>query len=92
MYKLISGELDEFLIANKVNFKAIGNMEGITPDFKQYLTDKENNTKCDTERYLIFAINYGGRDEILRGIQKLSTQNVDLSTVTEEQVSDALDL
>jgi undecaprenyl pyrophosphate synthase len=51
--------LDEFLIANKVNFRAIGDLEGITPDFKQYLLDKEAKTRCDSDRYCIFGVNYG---------------------------------
>jgi len=92
MYKLIGAELDDFLIANKVNFRVIGDMEGITPDFKAYLLDKEAKTACDSQRYCIFGINYGGRDEIIRGIQKLATQDIDFHQITEDQISTALDL
>lgn len=92
MYKLIDSELDDFLMANKVNFKTVGNMDGITDDFKEYLTAKEQRTKCDTDRYLIFALNYGGRDEIIRGLKKLQSQNADFSQITEEKVSEALEL
>ena len=92
MYKLFGSELDNFLIANKVNFKAIGDLDGITPDFKQYLLDKEAMTKCDSDRYCIFGVNYGGRNEILRGIQKLADQNTDFHTITEDQLSGALEL
>ena len=92
MYKLIDSELDDFLIANKVNFKTIGDLSAITDDFKEYLTTKEQRTKCDSDRYLIFAINYGGRDEIIRGIKKLNAQNIDFGQITEDQISNALDL
>lgn len=92
MYKLLWDELDEFLIANKINFMAIGDLEGITPDFKQYLLDKEAKTRCDSDRYCIFGVNYGWRDEIIRGIQKLAHQNTDFQHITEDQLSTVLDL
>lgn len=92
MYKMVGEELDDFLIANKINFKAIGDLDGITSDFKTYLLDKEARTKCESDRYCIFGINYGGRDEIIRGIQKLANKNTDFQHITENDISNALDL
>ena len=92
MHKLIDGELDAFLIANKVNFKAIGNLDWITEWFRKYLREKTERTKCDSERTLVFAINYGGRDEILRGIKKLDQQKYNFSDIKEEDLSKSLDL
>ncbi|NOZ45088.1 MAG: hypothetical protein GXP45_08360 [bacterium] len=66
MYQIIDEHLDGFLIENKINFKRIGNPEHITQDFKEYLNAKTQRTKCNSNRYFVFAINYGGRDEILR--------------------------
>lgn len=92
MYKIIGSELDDFLIANKVNFRTIGDLNGITDGFKEYLREKEAKCRCDSDRYCVFALNYGGRDEIIRGIQKLAEQNTDFHHVTEDQISGALDL
>jgi len=92
MYKLVEEDLDDFLMENKVNFKAIGDFDGITDDFKEYLLAKEARTKCDSDRYFVFAINYGGRDEIIRGIKTLAQEGADLATITEETLSNALDL
>lgn len=92
MYKLVDDELDNFLIANKVNFKAIGDLDGLTDDFKQYLLDKEQKTKCDSDRCVIFAINYGGRDEIIRGIRKLNEQKYNFQNINETDLSKVLDL
>lgn len=92
MYKLIDEDLDTILLENKVNFKRIGNPAGITEDFKKYLEDKEAKTKCDSDRYFVFALNYGGRDEIIRGIHTLAAQWVDLTQVSETQLSQALEL
>lgn len=92
MYKIIDDDLDEFLIANKVNFKVIGDLEGITSDFKDYLLAKQQRTKNDSDRYFVFGINYGGRDEIIRGIKKLNEEKTDFTHITEEDLSNALDL
>lgn len=58
MYKLIDEDLDNILLKNKVNFKWIGNPDGITPDFKAYLDEKTKKCACDSDKYFIFAINY----------------------------------
>ena len=92
MYKLVDEDLDEILMTNKVNFKWIGNPQGITQDFREYLDAKTVKCQCDSDKYFIFAINYWGRDEIVRGIQKIATQWVDLKTITEEQISQSLEL
>ena len=74
MYKLVDEDLDNILLENHVNFKWIGNPDGITEDFKAYLLEKESKTKCESNKYFVFALNYGGRDEIIRGIQTLANQ------------------
>jgi undecaprenyl diphosphate synthase len=92
MHKLVDEYLDNFLIANKINFKVIWDLNGITDEFRQYLLDKEKKTRCDTDKYFVFAINYWGRDEIIRGIKRLNTRNIDFATITEDELSKALDL
>ena len=67
-------------------------MNGISEGFKQYLQEEQEKTKCDSDKYFVFGVNYGGRDEIVRGIQKLAEQQTDLNHVTEEQITEALDL
>ena len=92
MYKVIGSELNDFLIANKINFKVIGDMNGITEGFKQYLAEEQEKTKCDSDKYFVFGVNYGWRNEIMRWIQKLAEQHTDLSHVTEDQITQALEL
>lgn len=92
MYTLVDEDLDKILIENKVNFKRIGNPDGITQDFRAYLESKAIKCQCDSDKYFIFAINYGGRDEIIRGIQKLATQGIDLQNIDEETLSQSLEL
>ncbi len=92
MYKIVDEDLDEFMKEHKINFKVIGNLKGITDDFREYLLAKQQRNTYNTDRYFVFAINYGGRDEIIRGIQKLAETKKDLTTLTEEEISNSLDL
>lgn len=92
MYKIVEEDLDGFLKEHKVNFKPIGDLDGITDDFREYLLHKQEKNTYDTDRYFIFAINYGGRDEIVRGVRKLAEEKKDLTQITEEDISTSLDL
>ena len=92
MYKIVEEDLDEFMHEHKINFKVIGNLDGITDDFRDYLLAKQERNTYDTDRYFVFAINYGGRDEIIRGIKKLAEEKRDLTILTEEDISNSLDL
>ena len=53
---------------------------------------KQKRNTYDTDRHFVFAINYGGRDEIVRGIRKLAQEKKDLTIVTEEDITKSLDL
>jgi len=92
MYKIVEEDLDEFMKEHKVNFKVIGDLYGITDDFREYLVAKQQRNTYDSDRYFVFGINYGGRDEIVRGIKKLAEEKKDLTTITEEDISTSLDL
>ncbi|MEI7563676.1 MAG: polyprenyl diphosphate synthase [bacterium] len=92
MYKLVEEDLDGFLHDQQINFKPIGNFDGITQDFKEYLLAKQQRNTYPTDKYFVFAINYGGRDEIVRGIQTLAKQGIDMQQISEQQLSQVLDL
>ena len=51
----------------------------------------KNDTKDFTGTTVLLAINYGGKDEIIRGIKKLAAQKKDFSSITEQDLSLALD-
>jgi len=92
MYKLVDDDLDQILIENKVNFKWIGNPDGISSDFKQYLDQKVEKCKCTSDKYFIFAVNYGWRDEIVRAVQTLAKQGIDMQRIDEQTLSQTMDL
>lgn len=92
MYKIVEEDLDEFMKEHQINFKVIGNLWGITDDFRAYLLAKQERNTYNTDRYFVFAINYWWRDEILRGIKKLAQEKSDFNQITEDQLSKSLDL
>ena len=92
MYKIVEEDLDIFMKEHHINFKAIGDLSGITDDFREYLLAKQERNTYDSDRYFVFAINYGGRDEIVRGVRKLAQEGKDLTQINEEDISTALDL
>jgi len=92
MYKIVDEDLDDYLQANKINFKRIGNPKGISEGFKDYLIQKTKRCACDSDRYFVFALNYGGRDEIVRGVQALAKSGKDIHTITEKDISESLEL
>ena len=90
LYKICGEALDEVLTKYKVNFKWIWNPAWISSDFLDYLTKKTIEFNFpDSPKTMIFAINYSGRDEILRGVQTAIKMGKE---ITEEALSQHMDL
>ncbi len=53
-----------------VRIKVIGDISKFSQDIKESLIAVEEQTKNNKKITAVFALNYGGRDEILRAIQK----------------------
>ena len=69
-----------------VRIRAIGDISRFAPDIRKALEDGIEKTKDNKKITAVFALNYGGRDEILRAIKRLGAQEV-----TEENFSQNLD-
>jgi len=54
-----------------VRIAIIGDISKFPPDIKKSLEDVVEQTKHNTNITAVFALNYGGRDEILRAINKI---------------------
>ena len=87
----INNEL-EFYKKNQIRIKHIGDMqklpEGIQKDIKKAI----EQTDSFTGMTLHLAINYGGRDEIIRGIKKIIDDGIPSDKIDEKVVSDYLDM
>ena len=84
-------ELD-FYRENGIKLNHIGNLEALPPSIKKDITEAIEDTKSFTGMILNLAINYGGRDEIIRGIKKIIKNSTSEDEITEELISRSLDM
>lgn len=70
-----------------VRIRVIGDISKFPRDIAEALAKVVEQTKDNKKITVIFALNYGGRDEIVRAIRKIS----DVSTVSEKSFSSLLD-
>ncbi len=81
-----------FYKENKIKLNHIGDLEALPPVIQKDLTEAIAITKNYNNLTLNLAINYGGRNEIIRGIRKIVYNNTDVSNITEENFYQYLDM
>ena len=81
------GAYGERMHKKGIRVRVIGDMSKLAPDIQKQLSDLIEKTKHNTTITVIFALNYGGRDEMIRAINKSLGQ----SHISEQEFSDALD-
>ena len=80
-------------IADSENIKItfIGDLDGFTPKMKNGFLDCEERTKNNTGVNLNIAINYGGRDELVKAVRKISNKvksgEINVEDIDEEMIS-----
>ena len=80
---------------NNMCVRVIGEKSRLDQDIRDRIEQLEEATKENTGLHFQIAINYGGRDEIVRAVRQLSWQvqrgELTPEQITEESISDALD-
>lgn len=80
---------------NNMCVRVIGEKSRLDQDIRDRIEQLEEATKENTGLHFQIAINYGGRDEIVRTVRQLSWQvqrgELTPEQITEESISDALD-
>jgi len=61
----------DFSKQNKIRVRHAGDFAGLPPDIQKELSDSMSDTASFEGMQVILAINYGGRDEIVRALRKL---------------------
>lgn len=87
----LKGELD-FYKKNGIKLNHIGNFAELPPEIQQDITDSVEETKNFNGMVLNLAINYGGRDEIIRGVKKIIEKGLTAQEITEQNFSAYLDM
>ena len=87
----LCGELD-FYKQNGIRINHIGDIDSLPDSIKKDITEAIEDTKDFSGMTLNLAINYGGRDELLRGIKKIINNKIDENEITEQLISSFLDM
>lgn len=74
----------EELKKNNVCVRFLGRRDGLPERLRKAMEDLEGKTRENTGLTLNLAVNYGGRDEILRAVQRFLESGKNLTTLTEE--------
>ncbi len=71
----------DFSRQNKIRVRHAGDFNGLPPDIQKELSDSMTDTASFDGMQVILAINYGGRDEIIRAFRKFAaeSENADIS-------------
>ena len=78
---------------NNMRVRVIGDKSGLDEDLRDSIAALEEATMENTGLNFTIALNYGGRDEIVRAVRKLSSEHDAeyLKTLSEDDLSAALD-
>lgn len=80
---------------NNMCVRVIGEKSRLDQDIRDRIAQLEEATKNNTGLHFQIAINYGGRDEIVRAVRRISAQvqsgELTADGITEETISEALD-
>lgn len=76
---------------NQVRFRHLGRKDRLPKDIVKTLQEMEEETKEHTKYFLNIALDYGGRDEILRALKKASKLGKNIQSISDEEFSSLLD-
>ncbi len=92
-------KLMRFFLRNKlsdfkkkgVKLKIIGNLTQLPEDLQKDIINAEKETDYNNKITLIIAINYGGKDELIRSIKKIQNSEFTIKNLTKEKFNSYLD-
>ena len=88
--RYLRAEMD-FCRENRIRVRHAGDAAGLPRDIAGDIADTVEDTKGFDGMQVILALNYGGRDEILRALRRLSAKGADMAALTEDDVASCLD-
>ena len=85
---------DERVHEHGIKIKAIGNIEKLPNDVKEAIRYAEDKTKGYDNYFFNIAVGYGGREEIIHGIQQIAADvkdgRLDVDQINEQVFADKL--
>lgn len=87
----LCGELD-FYRENGIRVRHIGNFQALPEPIQKDIQQAIDDTANFTGMTVYLAINYGGRDEIIRGVKKIIENKITTNQLDEKLFSSYLDM
>lgn len=91
IFRLALGSLALRFIKRGAKLQILGDMSRFPEDIAKKTLDMISKSAKNKKITVSFALNYGGRDEILRAIKKIVSENIPANKITEETISSHLD-
>ncbi len=91
LLKLFLKKRIEELDRKNVRMHLIGDIESLPDDIRKELAAAVDRTKSNTGTVVTFAINYGGRNELVRAIRSIVQEHADPDTISKEYISKHID-
>ncbi len=82
----------QFYKENQIRIKMLGDISGLPKSIQADIKEAQADTESFTGLTLNLAINYGGRDEIIRAIKKISSTSSDINSISEISFSKYFDV
>ncbi len=80
---------------NRMCVRVLGDKTGLDEDIRKRIEELETATRDNDGLHFQIALNYGGRDEIVRAVKKITekvkTGEIQADDITEDLISDSLD-
>jgi undecaprenyl diphosphate synthase len=88
----LRGEMD-FYRENHIRIRHAGNADGLPPDIAKEIAQAAADTRNFDGLQVILALNYGGRDELVRAVRRLAARQAEngMAAVTEQDIAACLD-
>lgn len=91
LFEYAVGENLKEALKNKIRIIHIGRKDRIPVNLKEKIVDAEEKTKEFSKYYFVIALDYGGRDEIVRATQKIRNSQFVMKNLTENKFDQFLD-
>lgn len=75
----------------KIQFRHLGKLDGLPKKLQKIMILAQRKTRRHKKMILNIAINYGGRDEMVRAVQGIIKEKIPAEKITEQVVMDHLD-
>jgi len=89
LYLALTKEVDYYVQRN-IRLRVIGRRRELSDKLIKAIDDAEEKTKNNTAAQINLCINYGGRAEIIAGVQKLIDAGISSDQITEQMFADQL--